>query len=68
MRFFDAEAYNARSSDVILWEPADLKAYRSVVDSLRESAFWGKYFDIVDIIPSVENGYAAHYGVSPIGG
>ena len=67
MRFYDSEFYNARSSDVIVWETAELPAYHRVVEALRESAFWDNYFDIVEIIPSVENGYAAHYGVAPIG-
>ena len=67
MRFFDSEAYNARVSDVILWETADLGRYQSVVESLRESRFWGTYFEVVDILPAIENAYAAHYDVKPVG-
>ena len=66
MRFFDSEAFYARASDVIAWETADLGAYQRVVEALRESSFWGTYFDVVEIIPSIENAYAAHYGVAPI--
>jgi hypothetical protein len=66
MRFFDAEGYNARVSDVVVWETADLKAYRAVVDSLRETAFWTRYFEVTEIIPGVENDYAAHYRVDPV--
>jgi hypothetical protein len=68
MRFFDAEAYSARVSDVIVWITNDLAAYQRVVEALRETAFWGGYFDVVDILPSIENAYASHYGVAPIGG
>ncbi|TAD90760.1 MAG: darcynin [Alphaproteobacteria bacterium] len=67
MRFFDCEAYNARVSDVIVWETASLEQYQSLVEHLRESRFWGTYFDIVEILPSLENAYAAHYNVSPVG-
>lgn len=67
MRFFDSEAYHARVSDVILWETADLGQYQSLVEELRESRFWGTYFEIVDILPAIENAYAAHYDVKPIG-
>jgi hypothetical protein len=66
MRFFDAEAYNSRSSDVIVWETKDLKEYEYLVEELRESLFWGSYFDVVEIIPAVENGYADFYQVEPV--
>jgi hypothetical protein len=65
MRFFDAEAFNAHVSDVIVWETADVMAYQAVVEDLRETMFWGTYFEVVTIVPSVENGYAIHYGVDP---
>lgn len=64
MRFFDSEAFSAKFSDVIVWETHDLDAYQALVEKLRETAFWGTYFDVLDIVPAVENGYAAHYGVN----
>jgi hypothetical protein len=67
MRFFDAEFYSARVSDVIVWETADLPAYRRLIEALRETAFWGTYFEVGEIIPAVENAYAAHYDVTPVG-
>ncbi len=66
MRFFDSESYNARVSDVILWETADLDSYRSVIDRLRETAFWTTYFEVVEIVPAVENDYARHYERAPV--
>ena len=66
LRFFDCEAYNARVSDVVLWETDDLAAWDSLVDGLRETAFWGRYFEVREILPAVENGYARHYGVEPV--
>ena len=67
MRFFDSEAFSARVSDVVLWETADLLAYQAVVEDLRETDFWGHYFEVVEILASIENGYARHYGVVPVG-
>jgi hypothetical protein len=65
MRYFDAEAFSAEVTDVLLWETADVMAYQAVVEDLRETMFWGGYFDVVAIVASVENGYAIHYGVDP---
>lgn len=67
MRFFDSEGYNSRASDVVLWETADLRAYQSVIDALRETRFWGHYFEVIEIVPSVENAYAEAYDERPVG-
>jgi hypothetical protein len=66
LRFFDAEAWHARVSDVLMWEFADEHAYRSLVEHLRETPFWGRYFSVHEIIPCVEDAYAEHYGISPV--
>ncbi len=58
MRFFDSEFFSARVSDVVVWETSDLYAWRHLVDRLRETKFWGAYFDVVEIIASVENSFA----------
>ena len=50
-----------------MWETHHVLAYQAVVEELRETAFWGTYFDVVEIIPAIENAYAAHYGVQPLG-
>lgn len=62
MRYFDAEAYCARVSDVAVWESADLTAYRNLIEELRETPFWDVYFQVVEIIPAVEDDYADFYG------
>jgi hypothetical protein len=66
MRFFDGEAFNARVTDILVWETSDLKQYEYLVENLRESLFWETYFEIVEIIPAVENAYADYYEVEPI--
>ena len=67
LRFFDAEAFSAQVTDVLVWESPQLAEYQAVIEDLRETAFWGVYFEVVSIIPAIENAYASHYGVSPVG-
>lgn len=66
MRFFDSESYSAKVSDVVLWQISDLAAYEQVIRKLRDTLFWNHYFEVLDIIPSVEEGYAAYYGMAPL--
>jgi hypothetical protein len=66
MRFFDSEAFHSGCTDVVMWETADLLQYQAIVEELRETPFWGTYFEIVDIVPAIENAYALHYDVAPL--
>jgi len=66
MRFFDSEAFTSDCSDVILWETTDVLAYQALVDELRETDFWSTYFDVLQIVPAIENAYARHYDVEPV--
>lgn len=66
MRFFDTESYTARVTDIVLWQTADLAAYQSVIKGLRDTAFWDHYFEVLEIIPALEDAYAAHYGITPL--
>ncbi|MET8999788.1 darcynin family protein [Amycolatopsis sp. NPDC004169] len=62
-RFYDTEFYSARVTDVWVWEADDHDAYRLLVDALRETPFWDRWFEVVDLLVGVENGYARTYGV-----
>ncbi|KNY21445.1 darcynin family protein [Methylobacterium sp. ARG-1] len=66
LRFYDAEFYTTRITDLWVWEASDHHAYECVVEALRETAFWDRWFAIVEIIPAVENAYATHYGRAPL--
>jgi hypothetical protein len=66
MRFFDSEAFHAGCTDVVMWETASILSYQAIVEELRETLFWGGYFEIVDIVASIENAYALHYRVDPL--
>lgn len=58
LRYFDAEAHTAFCSDVMMLETTDQRAYRLLFDELRDSPLFGRpYFDVVQIIPCIEDGY-----------
>jgi hypothetical protein len=42
------------------------KDYQFLIEELRETRFWGTYFEIVEIVPAIENAYALYYAVEPI--
>lgn len=66
LRFFDVEFYSTNVTDIWMWDAADHGSYQLLVEDLRETAFWDRYFDIVDILTGVENAYARNYGRSAI--
>lgn len=68
LRFFDAEFFTAQVSDVAMWETSDLDAWRALVEGLRETAFWGRYFEVCDVWLTVENAYAEHYAEIAVSG
>ncbi|MFH8489622.1 darcynin family protein [Streptomyces longisporoflavus] len=65
-RFYDTEFYSARVTDVWVWEADDHEAYQLLIDALRETPFWDRYFEIVDLLVGTENGYARTYGLAPV--
>ncbi|MDT0475452.1 darcynin family protein [Streptomyces griseoviridis] len=65
-RFYDTEFYSARVTDVWVWEADDHEAYQLLVDALRETPFWDRYFEVVDLLVGTENGYARTYGVDAV--
>ena len=61
LRFYDAEAFSGRCSDVAVWETTDMQAWSFLVDALRDSAFFAEpYFELIDIIPTIEDGWRAY--------
>lgn len=62
LRFFDVEFYSTRVTDVWMWDAREHHAYQLLVEDLRETAFWDRYFAIVEILTGVENAYAKNYG------
>jgi len=55
---FDAEAFSGRCTDIAQFEASDLRTFYGVMERLRGSALFSvPYFEVVDIIPSIRNGY-----------
>ena len=60
VRFFDAEAFTARCSDVAIFTALDLKDYYCLMEQLRDTPFFAQpYFLLNDVIIGLENGYQA---------
>lgn len=64
VRFYDAEAFSTKCSDVAVFETAQLEQYYYVMEAIRDTAvFTVPYFEFVEIIPALEGGfgdYEAH--------
>ncbi|MEU7579835.1 darcynin family protein [Streptomyces sp. NPDC041068] len=65
-RFYDTEFYSTRVTDVWVWEADDHDAYQQLVDALRETPFWDRYFTVVDLLVGTENGYARAYDIEAV--
>lgn len=65
LRYFDTEAYSAWCSDVMMWHVPDLDDYDGLVEALRETPFWDTYFQVLHILPGVEDGYTRNYEADP---
>lgn len=61
LRFFDVEFYSARVTDIWMWDAADHQSYELLVEELRETPFWDRYFQVVEILTGVEDAYAKNY-------
>ncbi|AEX51815.1 darcynin family protein [Rahnella aquatilis CIP 78.65 = ATCC 33071] len=60
LRMFDAEAFTTKCTDVAMFEAEDMESFYFAIERLRDSELITKpYFEMVDIIPSLENGYKA---------
>jgi hypothetical protein len=60
-RHFDAEAFHADCSDIMMIETADLVQYYDFIEMLRDSPLvTTPYFEFVRIITTVEDGYRGY--------
>ncbi|MFE1601763.1 darcynin family protein [Methylobacterium sp. ID0610] len=66
-RWYDAEFYTTRLTDLWLIEAKSSHDYEMMVEELRETPLWDRYFQIVEIIPAIENAYARNYDEAPVG-
>ena len=64
--FYDTEFFSARVTDVWMWQAKSRHAYEMVVEELRETPLWDRFFSIVEILAGVENAYARNYNRAAI--
>ncbi len=58
LRHFDAEAFSADCSDIMLVETSALQQYYDLIELLRDSPLvTAPYFEFVKIIPAIEDGF-----------
>src|SRR5690242_90744 len=60
IEFYDAEAYTIHCSDIAVLKTEALDDYAALMDDLRKSLlFTEPYYELVDVIPTVEANYLA---------
>jgi hypothetical protein len=58
VRFFDAEAFESRFSDFVIFETEDLKQYYFLIEELRDSPLFAQRLaKVEDIFMGIEDGY-----------
>ena len=58
IKFYDAEAFTSRCSDIAVMQTENVVAYSKLMDELRDSPFYTKpYFELVELIPAVLTNY-----------
>jgi hypothetical protein len=61
LRYYDAEAFSGRCTDIAVFETDQVQDYHDLVEALRDTAFFNApYYEVVDIIPAVEGGYQGY--------
>jgi len=60
-RFFGTEGFSAACTDMLLLKAPNRRRYSFVIELLRSSRLFSKpYFDLVDILPALEDGHLDH--------
>ncbi|WP_111895272.1 darcynin family protein [Acinetobacter sp. MB5] len=58
LRWYDAETFTTKTSDIAVFEVHSLRDYYFMVDALRDSPMFSMpYFELIDIFPAIEEGY-----------
>jgi len=61
LRWFDAEAWCAEPSDVLVARTRDILAWTDLFEELRDTPLWSvPYFAVRSVIPAQENGFLDH--------
>lgn len=58
MRYYDAEAFTASCTDIMVFDTDDLDAYYFAIERLRDSEiFTVPYFEVVEVILTKQDGF-----------
>ena len=57
VQYFEPEAFSARATDILVWRTSDISAWCAICDQLRETRFWDHYFEVLEILPSIQANY-----------
>jgi len=61
MRYFDAEAFTGRLTDIMMFETLSPESYYFFIERFRDSPLIADaYFEVVDIIPTLEEGFQTY--------
>jgi hypothetical protein len=50
LRMFDVERAVSAATDIWVWEAGDRAAYENMLADLRATPFWGRYFEVLDVL------------------
>lgn len=60
LRMFDAEAFTTKCTDVAMFQAEDMQTFYFAIERLRDSELITRpYFEMVEIIPTIEDGFKA---------
>jgi len=58
LRYFDAEAFSADCSDIMLIETTDLRQHYDFIEMLRDSPLvTAPYFEFIKVVLTIEDGF-----------
>ncbi|WP_315708458.1 darcynin family protein [Brenneria uluponensis] len=68
LRMFDAEAFTTKCTDVAMFHADDMESFYFAIERLRDSTLITKpYFEMIEIIPTIEDGFKKFEEKSHIG-
>ncbi len=50
LSMYDVEQAHSGATDIWVWEARDRAAYRQLLADLRGTPFWGRYFEVLDVL------------------
>lgn len=61
VQWYDVEAFSTKASGIAMFETTSLQDYYFVIDAIRDSEFCTvPYFEFVEIIPAIKDGYVEY--------